>query len=148
MSTSYSIQELENGSYEVWKRLFRAYYAPEELLEDRLARIWEFLISPQYPTTIGLGVFCADELVGFAHCMLSPCTYSGKMSCYLQDLYTKPEHRGKGLARRMIDHIAETGRIKGWRMVHWKTRPENPARKLYDQVAVLDPYVHYQLQLG
>jgi GNAT superfamily N-acetyltransferase len=56
--------------------------------------------------------------------------------CYLQDLFTAPETRGKGVARALIAEVERWARERGCTRVYWHTQSGNEnARRRYDQVA-------------
>jgi GNAT superfamily N-acetyltransferase len=63
--------------------------------------------------------------------------------CYLQDLFTAPEARGEGVGRALIEYVYEQARAAGSTRVYWQTHENNPARKLYDQVAQLTAFRRY-----
>ena len=56
-------------------------------------------------------VFCDiaewnGEAVGFAFWFLNFSTFSGKSGLYLEDLFVRPEHRGKGIGKALMIHLA------------------------------------------
>lgn len=62
------------------------------------------------------------------------------------DLFIDPSARGKGYGRDMIEAVAEEAREQGCLRLQWSTKHENPARKLYDQMAKCE-FVEYRMQL-
>ena len=57
-------------------------------------------------------------------------------TCYLQDLFTTPASRGKGVGRALIEGVADRARQAGCARVYWQTHTTNAAgRMLYDKVA-------------
>jgi GNAT superfamily N-acetyltransferase len=68
--------------------------------------------------------------------------------CYLQDLFTAPEARGKGVARALIAAVTDWARAEGCSRVYWSTHETNAtARRLYDQVALNRGFILYQINL-
>ena len=68
--------------------------------------------------------------------------------CYLQDLFTAPEVRGKGVARALIAEVEHWARERGCARVYWHTQSGNEtARRLYDQVAENRGFIQYLIQL-
>ena len=68
--------------------------------------------------------------------------------CYLQDLFTAPEARGKGVARALIAAVEEEARRRGCDRVYWHTKETNhTARRLYDQVAENRGFIQYVIPL-
>lgn len=66
------------------------------------------------------------------------------------DLYVKPEYRGSGIGRRMIENGVELGRTFGASQVEWSTAPDNlTAQRLYDSTgAEKSTWLTYELKLG
>src|ERR1043166_3547546 len=60
-------------------------------------------------------VFCdiaewSGEAVGFAFWFLNFSTFSGRNGLYLEDLFVRPQHRGKGIGRGLMIHLEEVRR--------------------------------------
>lgn len=88
-------------------------------------------------------------LAGIAHCIVHPTTWSWGGTCYLEDLYVDPAHRGTGAARALIEASGERARAAGAETLYWHTQAFNGrARSLYDTVARLTSHVHYERELG
>ncbi|MEJ0077787.1 MAG: GNAT family N-acetyltransferase [Alphaproteobacteria bacterium] len=69
-------------------------------------------------------VFCDfaewnGEPVGFAFWFLNFSTFSGKSGLYLEDLFVRPEHRGKGIGKALMIHLARRCRENGWGHFQW-----------------------------
>lgn len=65
--------------------------------------------------------------------------------CYLQDLYVEPRLRGGGVGRALIEAVYEVADANGTPSVYWMTQDFNEnARKLYDRIANLTPFIKYQ----
>ena len=65
--------------------------------------------------------------------------------CYLQDLFVIPQNRGKKIGQLLIEGVYERADKYGAPSVYWLTQEFNvPARKLYDQMADLTPFIHYE----
>ncbi len=93
---------------------------------------------------LGLGATAGRHLVGFAHIVVHPSTWSVRSDGYLEDLFVLDGVRGQGVGRALITGAMAVGRGQGWRRVHWHTEHDNlAARGLYDQVADLSGYVRY-----
>jgi GNAT superfamily N-acetyltransferase len=85
--------------------------------------------------------------VGIAH-FLKHVNTSGWDVCYLQDLFTAPEARGKGVGRALIAAVTEWARAQECSRVYWQTMDSNAtARRLYDRVAVHRGFIVYQITL-
>ena len=146
-----TVRELRDSDRVAWTelwagylRFYRAEVAPE-VTEQTFARMTE-----RRDGCFGVAAEAEDgTVVGFAHCVLHPTTWSQGSTCYLEDLYVDPGHRGTAAARALIEAAAEQGRTAGAETLYWHTQAFNGrARSLYDTVAQLTSFVHYERQLG
>ncbi|MBR1088337.1 GNAT family N-acetyltransferase [Bradyrhizobium manausense] len=69
-------------------------------------------------------LFCAiaewnGEAVGFAVWFLNFSTFSGRHGIYLEDLYVRPSHRGKGLGKALLVYLAKECVENGWSRLQW-----------------------------
>ncbi len=96
------------------------------------------------------GVYDGDAMVGFARVISDYATFA-----YLGDVFVLPDHRGKGLSKKMMEAISNHPDLQGLRRFHLVTRDAHglysrfgyrivaepgrhmekvaPARELYDQ---------------
>ena len=59
------------------------------------------------------------EPVGFALWFLNFSTFSGKAGIYLEDLFVRPTHRGKGIGKALMVHLAGKCIQNGWVRFQW-----------------------------
>jgi GNAT superfamily N-acetyltransferase len=145
------IRELRQEDRVVWAKLWAGYlrfYRAEltpEVTDQTFARMTE-----RRDGCFGLAAEAPDgTLVGFSHCVLHPTTWSRGATCYLEDLYVDPDHRGTATARALIEAAGERAHAAGAETLYWHTQAFNGrARSLYDTVAQLTSFVHYERQLG
>ena len=79
------------------------------------------------------------------HYIFHPHNWRTDDVCYLQDLFTLKKQRRKGIAKALIQAVYEAADANGTSSVYWMTQDFNlGARKLYDQVASLTPFIKYQ----
>jgi GNAT superfamily N-acetyltransferase len=138
------------GEEAQWRTLWGAYcdFYQEPVAEEVTAHLWNRLLDE---SSVVKGVIAVDEagtVLGFAHYVLHPHTWSNQDLCYLEDLFVSPNARGQGIATHLINHLVETGRRENWRRVYWHTNTDNEtARRMYDRFTLADPYVRYTVSL-
>ncbi len=75
------------------------------------------------------------EVIGFATVYFSFTSTIAAKVAVLNDLYTLPAHRGKGVGRGLIEHCRSYADKHGAARLQWVTAPENEqAQKLYDSI--------------
>lgn len=108
---------------------------------------WSRLLDPAEPMHAVVAE-CGDRLVAFAHYLFHRSTISMTHTCYLQDLFTEPSFRGKGLATALINKVCDEAREAGSTRVYWQTHESNvDARRLYDAVAERSGFIIYRIVL-
>lgn len=101
--------------------------ATEELLRENL-------FGPKSSAEVIFGCY-EGEPVGFALFFHNFSTFQGKPGLYLEDLYVRPEVRGKGCGTAMLAYLANLvlerkgGRFE-WGVLTWNT----PAREYYASI--------------
>jgi GNAT superfamily N-acetyltransferase len=76
--------------------------------------------------------FDSDAPVGFAVFFHNFSTWLGRPGLYLEDLFVKPEHRGKGYGRALLMHLAKIARDRGCGRMEWAVLDWNePAIQFY-----------------
>ncbi|MET4256075.1 GNAT superfamily N-acetyltransferase [Bradyrhizobium sp. S3.12.5] len=93
-------------------------------------------------------LFCAiaewnGEPVGFAVWFLNFSTFSGRHGIYLEDLYVRPSHRGRGLGKALLVHLAKECVDNGWSRLQWAVLDWNaPSIAFYKSLgaALLDDW--------
>ncbi|MFK7840453.1 MAG: N-acetyltransferase family protein [Bdellovibrionales bacterium] len=67
------------------------------------------------------------SLIGLVQYVLHPTTGSVEDVCYMQDVFVDPDHRGKGIARQMIEHLERLGKQEKWARIYWLAEAKNEA---------------------
>ncbi|MGY6710414.1 MAG: GNAT family N-acetyltransferase [Rhizobiaceae bacterium] len=84
-----------------------------------------------------LGARIDGKLVGFGIFHDLPDPVSGLRSGVVDHLFVHHDHRGLGIARGLIDLLADEAESRGWvRLVLNAPRQPEDGRKLYEQIAV------------
>jgi GNAT superfamily N-acetyltransferase len=69
-------------------------------------------------------VFCdlaewEGEPVGFALWFLNYSSFRGRHGIYLEDIFVRPAHRGKGIGKALLKHLAGRCVAEGWTRLEW-----------------------------
>jgi GNAT superfamily N-acetyltransferase len=144
-----TIRPLQPTDEAVWHELWQGYldFYQTEVPPAVTATTWERLVGTT-PHYLGFVAEQDGEVVGMATVVVHDYTWSDKPAGLLHDLYVRPEVRGGGVGRALIDHVVAQGRADGWARVYWMTKEDNaPARRLYDSYAPADGFVRYRVAL-
>lgn len=76
------------------------------------------------PYAHALLVEVGGDVVGFALYFFNFSTFRGQPGIYLEDLYVKPEHRGRGLGKALLARLATIALDRGcgrfeWAVLDW-----------------------------
>ncbi len=147
MSQDFSLRTLVAADRPQWDKLWRGYltFYETDLPDEVSEATWRRLLDPEAPI---LG-FCAAEdngtLLGIVHYLFHPVTWSVGPRCYLEDLFTAAEARGRGVGRALIEAVYAAADKRGADQVYWLTAETNMvARRLYDAVATKTPFIKYR----
>jgi GNAT superfamily N-acetyltransferase len=73
--------------------------------------------------------------VGFALWFLDFSTFSGRSGIYLEDLFVRPEHRGRGIGKALMVHLARKCVANGWARFQWSVLDWNtPSIAFYESL--------------
>ncbi len=129
-----------------WAELWRQYLVfyetavGPEVYETTFAR----LLSDDPHSFHGLVAEQDGRLVGIVHYLFHAHNWKIEPVCYLQDLYALPEARGTGIGRALIEAVYAAADAEGAPAVYWLTQDFNStARRLYDRIGQLTPFIRY-----
>jgi GNAT superfamily N-acetyltransferase len=144
--TDLSIRPLRAEDEALWRNLWGGYlaYYKADLPEVVYATTFARLLSGKPDEPHGLLAFEGRQAVGLTHFMFQRSCWKVDMDCYLQDLFTTPSARGRGVARALIHAVYAAADAAGHPAVYWLTQEFNYAgRMLYDQVGTKSPFILY-----
>lgn len=76
-----------------------------------------------------------DVALGFATLYIAVGSVTPGEYCLMNDLYTIPEARGRGVGRALILHCLAYAQTRGFRGIEWQTALDNTtAQRLYDSL--------------
>lgn len=59
-------------------------------------------------------------------------TFVGKQGLYIEDIFVKPEFRGKGIGKAMFLHCVKLAKERNCGRMEWAVLDWNPAREFYE----------------
>jgi GNAT superfamily N-acetyltransferase len=109
--------------------------ATYERAPDQVTATAEQLVDVLFgkkPAAEVLLAFEREEPVGFAVYFYNFSTWLGRPGLYLEDLFVRPEQRGKGFGRALLVELAKIARDRGCGRMEWAVLDWNePAIEFY-----------------
>src|ERR687887_16164 len=123
--------------------------APDEVVasEEQLVDV----LFGERPVAEVLLAFEGESAVGFAVFFFNFFTRLGPPGLYLEDLFVKPETRGKGYGRALLVELAKIARDRGCGRMEWAVLDWNePAIKFYRALGAkpMDEWTVFRLTRG
>ncbi len=153
MQSEPRIREIAPSDYARWLPLWYGYNAfykrvgPTALPPQITATTWQRFLEPAEPVH-ALVAELDDRLVGLVHYLFHRSTTLLAPICYLQDLFTSADSRGRGVGRALIEAVYLQAREAGSTRVYWQTHETNlVARRLYDTLAERSGFIVYRADL-
>ncbi|MHA3914273.1 GNAT family N-acetyltransferase [Halovulum sp. GXIMD14793] len=145
------IRRIERGDEAEWRRLWTAYLefynstVPETVYRSSFDR----LTSGDAREFKGFLALVEGKPVSLVHFLFHRHGWKVEDVVYLQDLYVDPTTRGTGAGRALIEAVYKAADAAGCPSVYWLTQDfDTTARKLYDQVAEITPFIKYQRRVA
>ncbi len=100
-----------------------------EATEDMLA---EALFGPAPTASCHVALDTGGDVVGFALWYVTFSTWTGRPGMWLEDLFVRPQARGTGLGKALLQALADVCVDRGWTRFEWWVLDWNePARGFY-----------------
>jgi GNAT superfamily N-acetyltransferase len=89
------------------------------------------MFGPEPVVKVSLATDDGGTVVGCAVWFRTYSTFTGRLGIWLEDLFVRPEHRGRGHGRALLDHLRALtdGRVE-WSVLDWNA----PAIAFYEQL--------------
>jgi GNAT superfamily N-acetyltransferase len=147
------IRPVRREDFDEWKPLwdgYNAFYGRKDataLSEAINSSTWSRFFDTYEPVH-ALVAEQSGRIVGLVHYLYHRSTISIAPTCYLQDLFTVEDARGKGIGRALIQEVYRIAANAGCARVYWLTHETNTtAMQLYDKVAEKSGFVVYRKNL-
>lgn len=150
MSDQVEVRAVKRADFSDWKQLWDGYNA-------FYGRVGDTALSPEvtlmtwarffdgYEPMHALVAAVAGRIVGLTHFLYHRSTIQIPPTCYLADLFTADDVRGRGVGRALIGAVYAQAKLAGSPRVYWQTHETNThAMRLYDQVAERSGFVVYR----
>ncbi|WP_322990071.1 GNAT family N-acetyltransferase [Hoeflea sp.] len=152
MTEKLEIRSIAADDAVAWRELWTAYLefyessVPDEVYQTTFSRLVSDHAAgdASFYEPRGLLALLDGKPVGLVHYFYHRHCWRIEQVCYLQDLFAAPDVRGTGVGRALIEAVYAQADADGCPNVYWMTQKFNAqARKLYDRVATLTPFVKY-----
>lgn len=144
------VRAVQPRDYEQWLPLWDGYNAfygrsgPTALPLENTRVTWQRFFDDSEPVH-ALVAEQDGRLLGLVHYLYHRTTTTIGLVCYLNDLFTNADARGKGVGRALIQAVYGEAKRSGSPRVYWLTHQTNAtARALYDQVADNTGHLYYR----
>jgi GNAT superfamily N-acetyltransferase len=150
MTHQLSIRPVARTDFDQWLPLWDGYNAfygrsgstalPRHITDMTWSRFFD-----AYEPVHALVAESDGRLLGLTHYLFHRSTIAIEPNCYLQDLFTNEQARGKGVGSALIKEVYARARLAGSKRVYWLTHETNEtAIRLYDKVAERSGFIVYR----
>jgi len=150
---SLTVRSVTKQDYDQWLPLWDGYNAfygrsgPTALAPEITRMTWQRFFDAYEPVH-ALVAESDGRLLGLTHYLFHRSTTRLHDVCYLQDLFTSQEYRGRGVGRLLIQAVYAAASAAQSSRVYWTTQTTNEAgRALYDKVATHAGFIVYSHEL-
>lgn len=150
MEHTFVIRGILETDHSQWRVLWDQYnefygrIGSTALSENVVQSTWRRFLEPNEPMHCLVAEY-EGRLVGLAHYVFHRNTITIENTCYLQDVFSQPSLRGKGVGRKLIAAFYNKAKQAGTDGVYWHTHSSNKtAMSLYDKVAKNTEFIVYR----
>jgi GNAT superfamily N-acetyltransferase len=144
-----AIRPIVDADFAQWLPLWTGYntFYKRTVPDDITRRTWARFQDPAEPMH-ALVAEQDGDLLGLVHYLFHRATSMIEDTCYLADLFTNHQARGKGVGRALIEATYDAARKAGCSRVYWQTHETNAvAQVLYNDIADRSGFIIYRKQL-
>ena len=144
------IRMAEASDFDQWLPLWKGYQAfyRVDIAQSVTDLTWGRFLNVNEPMHCAVAAL-DGALVGMVHYIFHRSCWTHGDYCYLQDLYTAPQWRGKSVGRALIEHVYARAAAENAARVWWLTHESNQqAMILYDHIADRSGFVQYRKNLA
>jgi len=131
-----------------WEALYYGYaqFYKVPMDQDILDTVWSWIFDQDNAFYALVAKDDSGSYLGLMHYRAMPSPLRGKMVGFLDDLFIKPECRGKGVVDALYEALNSCAADKGWPFIRWITAENNyRGRGVYDKLSDKTQWVTYQM---
>ena len=131
-----------------WEALYYAYaeFYKVPMDQDILDTVWLWIFDQDNAFYALVAKDDTGCCLGLMHYRAMPSPLRGKLVGFLDDLFIKPEYRGKGVVDALYQALNNDAADKGWPFMRWITAENNyRGRSVYDKLSDKTQWVTYQM---
>jgi ribosomal protein S18 acetylase RimI-like enzyme len=134
-----------------WEALYYAYAEFYKVPMDQniLDTVWLWIFDQDNAFYALVAKDDTGRCLGLMHYRAMPSPLRGKLVGFLDDLFIKPEYRGKGVVDALYQALNSDAADKGWPFIRWITAENNyRGRGVYDKLSDKTQWVTYQMPVA
>ncbi|MDP2697507.1 GNAT family N-acetyltransferase [Thalassospira sp.] len=141
-----------------WERLWRqniANFGAADMTDHVIDVLWHRILDSDHAMQAWLAVDRRGEkddpaddsaVVGLAHIIVHPHTFSLRNVGYLEDFWVPADQRGQGIGKQLIAALKIQAKQQDWVRLYWLTAGDNHnAQRLYDRLTQRVDAVLYKI---
>lgn len=144
-----TVRPVNQEDFEEWLSLWKGYQLfyehdiPMEVTEET----WKRFFDEKEHVYAAVAVI-DGKLIGLVHYLFHRTTWYKENYCYLQDLFVDPNHRSKGIGKKLIEYVQKMAKESNASKLYLHTHNDNSrARRLYDYVGTLSGFIKYDIPI-